>query len=568
MSGQCLTTPIKFQLRRDTAANWTSTNPKLSVGEPGVETNTGQMKIGDGTHYWNQLPYVGTVSGGYTGPVGPTGAFGSGPAIASSYGLSTSLGIPNGSTTVFPFDSVYVESGTYLGANSLGAMTRIYVSTGGTYEIITSIQVANTNTTPTNAYTWLKINGVDVAATNGGLVVPPNISVASLIAVPYMNELNAGDYIEIAMTTASANISAYAFGSGVYGATPAAPSIAINIKKVASDIGTTGPTGRTGPTGPVGYTGWTGPTGAYAPLPASMLAYVTNDNQVLPADTDTLVRFNTPDSTNTVGTTGFVLSGTNYVFTNTKSVSVPILLDWYIDFTGYTGPTVVYTYAGLYIDIYTPPTYIQGETYSQFSVGSAAFVASSAIINVPAGASVGIYVNSSATSTVLGGSSRMTLALLTGFDGPTGPVGSTGSTGPQGVRGPIGYTFTGPTGSTGRPGYGATGPQGNGGGQGYIGPQGVEGNTGPQGVQGYQGVPGDEGNTGPQGIQGIQGIEGPTGPGGSSWSLYPAISTVNLSNFTITMQGGLTLTDTTTGYSGTFTIGTGNHLFWNGNLIA
>lgn len=554
MSAPCLTSPIKFQLRRDTAANWTALNPILYAGEPGIETNTGQMKVGDGTRAWRQLPYV-----GYGGATGPTGTFGSGPAVASSYGLSTSLNIPNGSTTLFPFDSVYVESGTYLG---VGTPTRIYVTTGGTYEIITSIQLANTNETATNAYTWLRINGVDVPTTNGGVLIPSHDSAASLVAVPYMNVLNAGDYIEIAMTTASANISAYAFAQGVYGASPSAPSIAVNIKKVAADLGTTGPTGLQSTTpGPTGSTGNTGPTGAYAPLPAAMLAYVTNDDQTLPVGLDTLVRFNSPDATNTVGTTGFVLGGSNYIFTNTKSVSVPVLFDWFVNFTGYSGDTVVYTYAGLYVDVYTTPTYRQGEMYAQFSVGSAAFVASTAVINVPAGASVGIYVNSSATATVSGGNSRMTLVPLTGLDGPTGPLGYTGNTGPQGVRGPIGFTFTGPTGYTGRPGYGATGPQGNGGSQGIQGSQGDLGNTGPQGPQGYQGPPGGQGDTGPQGVQGIQGV------GATSWSTFPAVSTVDLSNFTLSMNGGLTIRDESTGYSGILTIGTGSQLFWNGNLV-
>ena len=48
----------KIQLRRDLAASWTSTNPILSQGEPGVELDTGQFKIGDGITNWNQLAYA------------------------------------------------------------------------------------------------------------------------------------------------------------------------------------------------------------------------------------------------------------------------------------------------------------------------------------------------------------------------------------------------------------------------------------------------------------------------------------------------------------------------------
>lgn len=73
MSGPCTSTPVKFKLRRDTSSNWTLTNPVLALGEPGVETNTGQMKIGDGVHSWSSLPYVG-AGVGQTGPTGPAGS--------------------------------------------------------------------------------------------------------------------------------------------------------------------------------------------------------------------------------------------------------------------------------------------------------------------------------------------------------------------------------------------------------------------------------------------------------------------------------------------------------------
>lgn len=43
----------KIQVRRDTAANWTSTNPTLAAGEIGFETDTGKFKIGTGTLAWN-----------------------------------------------------------------------------------------------------------------------------------------------------------------------------------------------------------------------------------------------------------------------------------------------------------------------------------------------------------------------------------------------------------------------------------------------------------------------------------------------------------------------------------
>ena len=43
--------------RRGTATQWTSANTVLAAGEFGVETDTGQFKIGDGTTAWTSLPY-------------------------------------------------------------------------------------------------------------------------------------------------------------------------------------------------------------------------------------------------------------------------------------------------------------------------------------------------------------------------------------------------------------------------------------------------------------------------------------------------------------------------------
>ena len=50
---------IKIQVRRGTAANWTSENPTLSAGELAFETDTGKIKVGTGSVAWTSLPYAG-----------------------------------------------------------------------------------------------------------------------------------------------------------------------------------------------------------------------------------------------------------------------------------------------------------------------------------------------------------------------------------------------------------------------------------------------------------------------------------------------------------------------------
>jgi hypothetical protein len=67
---------IVFQLRRDTGANWAFYDPVLLDGEMGINTDTYQFKLGDGTSPWSALPYDG-LYGGY-GPTGPTGSGGGG----------------------------------------------------------------------------------------------------------------------------------------------------------------------------------------------------------------------------------------------------------------------------------------------------------------------------------------------------------------------------------------------------------------------------------------------------------------------------------------------------------
>ena len=78
-----LTMPfVQLQFRRGLSTEWTSNNPTLASGEMGIETNTNQFKIGDGTTAWNSLAY-----GGIMGPTGNTGA------ASTVTGPSGSIGI-------------------------------------------------------------------------------------------------------------------------------------------------------------------------------------------------------------------------------------------------------------------------------------------------------------------------------------------------------------------------------------------------------------------------------------------------------------------------------------------
>ena len=78
---------IQLQFRRDTEANWTTSNPILASGEIGINTDTYQFKIGDGIKTWSLLPY-----GGILGPTGPGGFSNAGTGFTGSTGLAGATG--------------------------------------------------------------------------------------------------------------------------------------------------------------------------------------------------------------------------------------------------------------------------------------------------------------------------------------------------------------------------------------------------------------------------------------------------------------------------------------------
>lgn len=61
-TGALAAVPTQILLRRDTAANWAAANPILARGEPGYATDTRQLRIGNGTSRWADLPAYLTIT--------------------------------------------------------------------------------------------------------------------------------------------------------------------------------------------------------------------------------------------------------------------------------------------------------------------------------------------------------------------------------------------------------------------------------------------------------------------------------------------------------------------------
>jgi len=101
-----------IQLRRGTAAAWTSANPTLAAGEPGFETDTLYFKIGNGSTAWNSLAYENA-----TGPTGATGATGAAGPNTVTVATTTNL------TGILFGDAVNVDAGWAITVPAAAAKT-------------------------------------------------------------------------------------------------------------------------------------------------------------------------------------------------------------------------------------------------------------------------------------------------------------------------------------------------------------------------------------------------------------------------------------------------------------
>ncbi len=160
-----------IQFRRDTSANWTSTNPVLAQGELGLNLTTGQYKIGDGSTAWNSLAY-GSLSGAVSGidftattdPSAPTGAI---TLYSKSIGgriMLKWIGPSGVDTPIQPF----------IGGNSIGYWrphgnaTTVPGVLG--YGALTAVGTATArNVATTNLFSRMRRLGYVSAATGGSL---------------------------------------------------------------------------------------------------------------------------------------------------------------------------------------------------------------------------------------------------------------------------------------------------------------------------------------------------------------------------------------------------------------
>lgn len=210
---------IPFQLRRDSAANWTTNNPILREGEVGYETDdlgtaTPLYKVGDGVTDWVTLPYI--TAGGAGDVVGPASSVAGNVAVfddttgklladggtlgTAAFVDATTADITDSTDKRYVTDAELVVIGNTSGTNT-GDQTNItgnaatvttnanltgHVTSVGNAAVLGSFTVADLNTalsdgdisqvqvdifTTSGTYTkpsWAKSIYVDVQAAGGG----------------------------------------------------------------------------------------------------------------------------------------------------------------------------------------------------------------------------------------------------------------------------------------------------------------------------------------------------------------------------------------------------------------
>jgi len=143
-----------IQIRRGTAAQWTSANPTLSAGEWGYETDTGKVKIGNGSTAWNSLAYTGAGDVTLTGTETLTNKTLTDPKINLAFDAETAsytavlanngqvVTMDNASANTFSIPtnaSVAFAIGTQINVLQIGAgQTTIQAVTSGTTSILST----------------------------------------------------------------------------------------------------------------------------------------------------------------------------------------------------------------------------------------------------------------------------------------------------------------------------------------------------------------------------------------------------------------------------------------------
>jgi hypothetical protein len=174
-----------IQIKRGTAAAWTSANPTLNAGEIGFESDTKKMKVGDGSTAWTSLSYTAT-DGDISGVTAGTGLQGGGSTGAVTLSIDSTVATLTGSQTLTnkTLTSPVVNTATVHNSILKAPQERTTVSATaatGTINFDASTQGVLYYTTNASANWTLNVRGSSSASLDSILTTGDSITVAFLV---------------------------------------------------------------------------------------------------------------------------------------------------------------------------------------------------------------------------------------------------------------------------------------------------------------------------------------------------------------------------------------------------
>jgi hypothetical protein len=155
---------------------------------------------------------------------------------AAPYGCFTNntdqLSPSVGDTAVVVYDSTEEASGVFLSNSS-----RLNVRNYGIYNVQFSLQLVNLSNGPQFADVWFRVNGTDIPRSASRFDIPArkSVGVPSHVVgtVNTFMEMQAGDYVEIAGTTSSTDVSLEHYIADTVIPRPAIPAAIVTVQYIA-----------------------------------------------------------------------------------------------------------------------------------------------------------------------------------------------------------------------------------------------------------------------------------------------------------------------------------------------
>jgi hypothetical protein len=198
-------------------SNWASINPVPQQGEPGLESDTSNLKIGDGRTRWAGLPYFGN------------------PGYWGSFWDDTSQ-VAALANTAYAIKLRQIDTASR--DIKIISNEQITFDHPGIYSITFSIQFSNTDNSIHDINVWLRKNGTNVSASDSRFsIIARHGSVDGNVigCVNFVLGLTNNDYLELMWATS--NVAAYIHAEAAQTspfAHPSIPGIICTVVQVAS----------------------------------------------------------------------------------------------------------------------------------------------------------------------------------------------------------------------------------------------------------------------------------------------------------------------------------------------